>query len=53
MGFAVVADEVKNLANRSSESAKETAAMIKATIKNVEEGMSLSKQMAEAFKDVT
>jgi methyl-accepting chemotaxis protein len=52
MGFAVVADEVKNLANRSSESAKETAAMIKATIKNVEEGMSLSKQMAEAFKEI-
>jgi methyl-accepting chemotaxis protein len=52
MGFAVVADEVKNLANRSSESAKETAAMIKATIKNVEEGMSLSKQLAEVFREV-
>jgi methyl-accepting chemotaxis protein len=52
MGFAVVADEVKNLANRSSESAKETAAMIKSTIKNVEEGMSLSKQLAEVFMEV-
>jgi methyl-accepting chemotaxis protein len=52
MGFAVVADEVKNLANRSSESAKETAAMIKATIKNVEEGMGISKQLSEVFKEI-
>jgi methyl-accepting chemotaxis protein len=51
MGFAVVADEVKNLANRSSESAKETAGMIKTTLKNVEEGMEISKQLTEIFKD--
>lgn len=49
LGFAVVADEVKNLANRSSESAKETAAMIKETIKNVENGLALSKDMEELF----
>ena len=52
MGFAVVADEVKNLANRSSESAKETAAMIKDTLKNVEAGMTLSKNLSEIFKDI-
>mgnify|MGYP000987940921 CR=1 FL=1 len=52
MGFAVVADEVKNLANRSSESAKETAAMIKDTLKNVESGMSISKELSEIFKDI-
>ncbi|MFA6856936.1 MAG: methyl-accepting chemotaxis protein [Treponema sp.] len=52
MGFAVVADEVKNLANRSSESAKETASMIKDTLKNVESGMSISKELSEIFKDI-
>jgi methyl-accepting chemotaxis protein len=52
MGFAVVADEVKNLANRSSESAKETASMIKETLRNVEDGMTMSKDLAEIFKDI-
>ncbi|MCK9170884.1 MAG: methyl-accepting chemotaxis protein [Treponema sp.] len=52
MGFAVVADEVKNLANRSSESAKETASMIKETLKNVEDGMTISKDLSEIFKDI-
>ena len=52
MGFAVVADEVKNLANRSSESAKETASMIKETLKNVEDGMTISKDLSETFKDI-
>jgi methyl-accepting chemotaxis protein len=52
MGFAVVADEVKNLANRSSESAKETAAMIKETLKNVESGMTISNELSGIFKDI-
>ena len=52
MGFAVVADEVKNLANRSSDSAKETASMIKETLKNVEDGMTISKELSELFKEI-
>jgi len=52
LGFAVVADEVKNLATRSSESAKETAAMIKETIRNVESGLSLSREMEELFSQM-
>jgi methyl-accepting chemotaxis protein len=52
MGFAVVADEVKNLANRSSESAKETASMIKETLKNVGDGMTISKELSETFKEI-
>jgi len=52
MGFAVVADEVKNLANRSSDSAKETASMIKETLKNVEDGMTVSKELSEIFKEI-
>jgi methyl-accepting chemotaxis protein len=52
MGFAVVADEVKNLANRSSESAKETAGMIKEAIRNVEDGLAISKELAEIFKEI-
>ena len=52
MGFAVVADEVKNLANRSSESAKETSSMIKETLRNVDAGMSISKELAEIFKEI-
>jgi len=52
LGFAVVADEVKNLATRSSESAKETASMIKETIRNVESGLSLSKEMEELFSQM-
>jgi methyl-accepting chemotaxis protein len=52
MGFAVVADEVKNLANRSSESAKETANMIKATLKSIDEGNHISQELAEIFKEM-
>ncbi len=52
MGFAVVADEVKSLANRSSESAKETAKMIKETIRKIESGLEVSKRLSEVFKDI-
>lgn len=52
MGFAVVADEVKNLANRSAASAKETAGMIKTSLERTEEGLNLSKALAEIFKEI-
>lgn len=49
MGFAVVADEVKNLANRSSEAAKETSEMIEDSIKKTEEGSIIANRLAESF----
>jgi len=52
MGFAVVADEVKNLANRSSDSAKETSKMVKDVIVKIENGLEISKKMAENFKEI-
>jgi methyl-accepting chemotaxis protein len=52
MGFAVVADEVKNLANRSAESAKETAKMIKDVISRISMGFDMSKKLAEVFRQI-
>jgi methyl-accepting chemotaxis protein len=52
MGFAVVADEVKNLANRSSDSAKETAGMIKDALRNVDTGLTISNELSGIFKDI-
>lgn len=52
MGFAVVADEVKNLANRSSEAAKDTAEMIETTIKKSEKGLEIANSLIASFKDI-
>ncbi len=52
MGFAVVADEVKGLATRSSQSAKETARMIREALSNVETGLGISGQLSEIFKEI-
>jgi methyl-accepting chemotaxis protein/methyl-accepting chemotaxis protein-1 (serine sensor receptor) len=38
LGFAVVADEVRNLAQRSAQAAKETAALIEESISHTHEG---------------
>jgi methyl-accepting chemotaxis protein len=46
-GFAVVADEVRNLAGKSAEAAKETAALISANIEKAELGLSISRETAE------
>jgi len=51
-GFAVVADEVKNLAQRSSQAAKDTAMLIDGTIKKINEGAGLLKMSNEAFEEV-
>ncbi len=52
LGFAVVADEVKNLANRSSASAKETAAMIKEANRKIANGVEASKRLTEIFQGI-
>ena len=51
-GFAVVADEVRNLALRSAEAAKNTAALIDGTVKKVMDGTELVAKTNDAFKQV-
>ena len=51
-GFAVVAEEVRNLASRSAEAAKNTTELISTSIKEVETGVTNSKQTAEALTQI-
>jgi methyl-accepting chemotaxis protein len=52
MGFAVVADEVRNLAQRSAQAAKETAAKIEGAIRNTGQGVELSAKVAVALNEI-
>ncbi|HSY18753.1 MAG TPA: methyl-accepting chemotaxis protein [Candidatus Acidoferrales bacterium] len=52
MGFAVVADEVRNLAQRSAQAAKETAAKIEGAINNTARGVELSGKVATTLNDI-
>jgi methyl-accepting chemotaxis protein len=52
MGFAVVADEVRNLAQRSSQAAKETASKIANAISNTGQGVDISKKVDEALNEI-
>ncbi len=52
MGFAVVADEVRNLAQRSAQAAKETAAKIEGAINNTAQGVEISSKVAEVLKEI-
>jgi methyl-accepting chemotaxis protein len=52
MGFAVVADEVRNLAQRSAQAAKETAAKIEGAIRTTAQGVTLSGKVAQALNDI-
>jgi methyl-accepting chemotaxis protein len=52
MGFAVVADEVRNLAQRSAQAAKETAAKIEGAIAKTAQGVGISQQVAETLNEI-
>lgn len=51
-GFAVVADEVRNLASKSAEASKSTAALIEGSIQAVERGTQLADQTALTLIEV-
>jgi methyl-accepting chemotaxis protein len=52
MGFAVVADEVRNLAQRSAQAAKETAAKIEDSIQKSANGVQISTKVAERLQEI-
>jgi methyl-accepting chemotaxis protein/methyl-accepting chemotaxis protein-1 (serine sensor receptor) len=53
MGFAVVADEVRNLAQRSAQAAKDTAALIEESITKSKDGKKKVDQVADAIREIT
>src|SRR5262249_24145158 len=52
-GFAVVADEVRSLAQRSAQAAKDTAALIEASIARTEGGSHKVEQVAASITAIT
>jgi methyl-accepting chemotaxis protein/methyl-accepting chemotaxis protein-1 (serine sensor receptor) len=53
MGFAVVADEVRNLAQRSAQAARDTAALIEESIARSQEGAGKVELVASAIDTIT
>jgi methyl-accepting chemotaxis protein len=53
LGFAVVAEEVRNLAQRSAQAARDTAALIEESIANTHDGNHRLSQMADAVFSMT
>jgi methyl-accepting chemotaxis protein len=51
-GFAVVADEVRSLAQRSAQSAKETAVKIEDSVSRSEHGVRISAKVAASFAEI-
>jgi methyl-accepting chemotaxis protein len=51
-GFAVVAEEVRSLAQRSAQSAKETAARIDESVTRSENGVQISLKVAQSFEEI-
>ncbi len=51
--FAVVAEEVRTLARRCAEAVKNTGVLIEASRKNAENGVAVSKDVANIFKQIT
>jgi methyl-accepting chemotaxis protein len=49
-GFAVVADEVRNLAQRSAQAARETAAKIEESVHNANQGVAVAGRVAAALQ---
>ena len=53
MGFAVVAEEVRNLAQRSAQAAKDTAALIEESISRSNEGNTKLGKVEEVIRSIT
>jgi methyl-accepting chemotaxis protein/methyl-accepting chemotaxis protein-1 (serine sensor receptor) len=53
MGFAVVADEVRNLAQRSAQAARDTAALIEESLTRSQEGSAKLDRVAQAIRTIT
>ncbi len=52
-GFAVVAEEVRNLAMRSAEAAKNTAAMIEESVNNSKNGVAIAVEVGKNLEEIT
>jgi methyl-accepting chemotaxis protein len=51
--FAVVAEEVRNLAQRSAEASRNTAALIEVSTKSAENGVEISQEVEESLREIT